>query len=332
MITPLLTWYLDHGFKLTKIHQVIEYVPKACFKVFGDKVSVARREGDADPDKAIIAETRKLTGNSGYGKTITNKTKHRDIKYCLESQAAEMVNKAQFRQLNMLTQEVYEVELAKKVIRYDLPLQIGFFVYQYAKLRMLEFYFDFMIKFIAPEDFQYIEMDTDSAYIALSKPTLEDCVKKGKCKEFYQEWNAWLPAEACDKHQQEWQETRIKKEIWHPQTCCKERRLFDKRTPGLFKVEWEGEGMVALCSKTYFGWGTKDKYSCKGLRKSVNFLNKEKYLEVLQKKQAGGGVNVGFQVHNNALYTYRQERDSLSYLYIKRKVCDDGVSTEPLLI
>ena len=30
----------------------------------------------------------------------------------------------------------------------NLPIQIGFFVYQYAKLRMLEFYYDFMDKFI----------------------------------------------------------------------------------------------------------------------------------------------------------------------------------------
>ncbi len=332
LITPLLKWYVDHGLKVTKIHQTLEFLPKACFKAFGNKVSSARRAGDVDVDQTIIADTMKLLGNSGYGKTITNKSKHRNIKFCLDEQASMLVNEPWFRQLNVLQENLYEVEMAKKVIQYDLPLHIGFFVYQYAKLRMLEFYFDFMMKFLAPEDFQYIEMDTDSAYIALSKPSLEECVREDKYVEFWQEWNQWFPAEACDLHQQVWQETKRKKEVWHPEKCCQQRTLFDKRTPGLFKVEWEGQGMVALCSKTYFGWGRKEKYSCKGLRKSANHLNKDKYLEVLQKKQAGGGVNVGFQVHKNALYTYRQERDSLSYLYIKRKVCDDGVSTEPLLI
>ena len=30
----------------------------------------------------------------------------------------------------------------------NLPIQIGYFILQYAKLRMLQFYYDFMLKFI----------------------------------------------------------------------------------------------------------------------------------------------------------------------------------------
>ena len=36
----------------------------------------ARRAGDADPETRV-AETRKLDGNSSYGKTVTNKETHR---------------------------------------------------------------------------------------------------------------------------------------------------------------------------------------------------------------------------------------------------------------
>ena len=50
---------------------VIEYEPSACFQKFGKLVSDARREGDQNPDKAILAETMKLIRNSSYGKTIT---------------------------------------------------------------------------------------------------------------------------------------------------------------------------------------------------------------------------------------------------------------------
>ena len=32
---------------------------------------------------------------------------------------------------------------------------------------------------------------------------------------------------------------------------------YDKRTPGLFKVEWEGLGIVSLCSKTYYCFGVR---------------------------------------------------------------------------
>jgi len=66
LATPLLKWYLEHGLVVTKVYQVIEYTPEACFKPFGDAVSNARRAGDVDSSKAIIAETMKLVSNSPF--------------------------------------------------------------------------------------------------------------------------------------------------------------------------------------------------------------------------------------------------------------------------
>ena len=48
-----------------------------------------------------------------------------------------------------------------------------FFVYQYAKLRMLQFYYDFLNKYLDRCDFQMCEMDTDSAYIAIAGESVE---------------------------------------------------------------------------------------------------------------------------------------------------------------
>jgi hypothetical protein len=31
VISPLLKWYVQHGLKVTKIHQVVEYTPATCF-------------------------------------------------------------------------------------------------------------------------------------------------------------------------------------------------------------------------------------------------------------------------------------------------------------
>ena len=76
LATPLLQWYLEHGLVVTKIYQVVQYWPEDCFKKFGEEVSQARRDGDADPAQTIIADMMKLLGNSAYGKTITNKDRH----------------------------------------------------------------------------------------------------------------------------------------------------------------------------------------------------------------------------------------------------------------
>ena len=77
LATPLLKWYLEHGLKVTKVYQVIEFTPKPCFKQFGDALSDARRAGDADPNKSIIADTMELVsfvfhlGKHGVGTIST---------------------------------------------------------------------------------------------------------------------------------------------------------------------------------------------------------------------------------------------------------------------
>ena len=62
LATPLLQWYLNHGLKVTKVYQVVQYKPIACFKQFGEEVMKARREGDADPSKKILSDSAKLIG------------------------------------------------------------------------------------------------------------------------------------------------------------------------------------------------------------------------------------------------------------------------------
>ena len=149
LATPLLRWYLAHGLVVDRVYQIVEYSPKPCFRDFGESVSTARRNGDVDPDKSIIADTMKLLGNSAYGKTVTNVDRHRDIKYCTEVGTSLLINNKRFRQLDVVAEDAYEVTSNKARVTYDLPLHIGFFVYQYAKLRMLEFYYDFVDRYVA---------------------------------------------------------------------------------------------------------------------------------------------------------------------------------------
>ena len=62
-------------------------------------------------------------------------------------------------------------------------MQIGFFVYQYAKLQ-LQFYFDFMDKHLDCSDFQYCEMDAYSVYIATVGASVESLVRPELKEEF----------------------------------------------------------------------------------------------------------------------------------------------------
>jgi hypothetical protein len=146
---------------------------------------------------------------------------------------------------------------------------------------------------------------------------------------------------------------------WFPNETTKELKAYNKRTPGLFKVEFEGNAIYALCSKLYFVEGIakpldpkkeeekakkkadpnyleddeeekKDKYSCKGIQKRQNEISKDRFHGVLFNDVKDKCVNKGFRVINNEMITYIQQKKGLSYYYDKRVVLPDGVSTVPL--
>ena len=47
----------------------------------------------------------------------------------------------------------------------NVPVSVGFSILQLAKLRMLEFYYDFIDCFVGRKDFQYFEMDIASTVL-----------------------------------------------------------------------------------------------------------------------------------------------------------------------
>ena len=357
--TPLLQWYLKHGLVVTKLYQVVEFQQQRCFREFVKEVSDARRHGDDDPDTGIIADTMKVIGNPVYGSLIVDKTKHSDVKYVQgENETCLKINDPLSRNLECLDQEeqFYEVEMAKRKISLDLPIQLGYFILQYAKLRMLEFYYDFMDSYVDRSDFEYCEMDTERAYMTISGSSLEDIIKPEMKAEYDLGLRGYctdMDIEADDQHHR------------FPRTCCSLHAKYYKRTPGLFKLEYQGDEMIVLCSKTYIvrkakviqpyscsinasrllkrakGWGLKRngrrsrlvqeyKFNSKGISKRHLTLPISKFRRVLKTHCAQSGCNRGFRVRNNAVFTYTQDRRGFSYLYCKRKVLDDEIHTEPL--
>ena len=66
----LLQWYLNRGLKITAVYRTINYMRKKIFNWFVQEVANNRRAGNADKEKALLAEVFKLLGNSAYGKFI----------------------------------------------------------------------------------------------------------------------------------------------------------------------------------------------------------------------------------------------------------------------
>ena len=99
-------------------------------------------------------------------------------------------------------------------------------------------------------------------------------------------------------------------------------------------MEWKGDLIIALCSKTYIALDEKQrmKISAKGINhaslRADNPL--QKFQKVLHTSQPESGTNKGFRALHGEVYTYAQKKQCLPYFYCKRYVHDDGIFTSTL--
>ena len=327
VITPLFNFYLELGLQCTKIYRFVEYSPRKCFNNFVQSVVDARREGDENPLSGVVAETIKLLGNSSYGYQIMDRSRHTITKYLNDEKTHKAINEPLFKRLNTVEKDLYEVELLKSTIEHREPIIVGFFILQYAKLRMLELYYNFFEKFCDVNKFEELEMDPDSLYLALAEENLYDCIQPDKRAA----WEKMRESDCRDSFKAD------AKSNFFPRRCCSIHKKHDKREPGLFEEEFRCTERLCLCSKTYCCYDNKSdkfKFSSKGLNKRVLEDSGDgplaKYRRVLDEVINLTSTNRGFRTINHMFATYEQTKKGLSYFYPKRQVQDDGIHAKPL--
>ena len=309
--SPLLKWYLNHGLQVTKIHKYISYTSGRPFKWFPEEVSVARRAADQDINKRQLGDTAKLKGNSFYGKMIENLEKHMNIKFTTDEELIDKIFRSPyFDDLEEISEGVFEVRQRKRQVTITRPYQCGIAVYQLAKLRMLEFYYDFVDKFCDRRDFEVIQMDTDSLYMVLSAEDFAEIIRPDLKELYKDEKPKWLVTDE-----------------------------YSKRVPGLFKPEFKGKRMIALTSKCYFADNGDSeagasqecipKFSCKGVSRRQNKMSWERYRNALF-GALDKVTNIGFRKKEHHIVTYEQTKLGLSAYYDKKIVHEDGIHTSCL--
>jgi hypothetical protein len=138
----------------------------------------------------------------------------------------------------------------------NLPIEIAFYVYANAKIRMLEFYYSFLLPNVGKDNFALCEMDTDSLYFAISGDSLVETVRANLSEEEYARFLAEKDNFLCNMDGS---------------------GVRDMFTPNLFKLEFEGSSMSGLNPKTHIAWDTDEggdvtrvKRSQKGLSHRLN--------------------------------------------------------------
>ena len=102
-----------------------------------------------------------LLGNSSYGYQIMDRSRHTITKYLNEEISQKAINEPLLKRLNAVEKDMYEVELLKSTIEHREPIIVGFFILQYARLRMWQLYYNLIDKFCDVNKVEELEMDTD---------------------------------------------------------------------------------------------------------------------------------------------------------------------------
>ena len=325
LASPYLKLLLEFGFQVHNISLCIEYRPHKVFRDLMLDYTNIRRESDSDPSRAILGQTAKLLGNSSYGSLLLAQNKFRSVSFVKgKKNASKKINNKRFCKMDTISaqDELYEIESLKSQIKFNMPVQLGFFVLNWAKVRILQFYYLFLKKFLKDGSFKPVLMDTDSVYICLADE-FEKCIKPSKMAEYQAQLHNFCTED----------EVEIAENQFFFRRCCPHHERYDERQCGRFHTEYRGHLTIALSAKCYFAENFDSgsvKYSCKGVQKRLIDKTGVDYKNTFKNQKHISKRNRGFFVRQNHVFTYEQERNALSLFYCKRVVAPGGSVTYAL--
>ena len=152
---------LDHGLKLIKVHQVIEFDQEAWLKEYINFNTELRKKATNDFEKDFF----KLMNNAVFGKTMENIRKHRDMKLVkTDKKRNKLVSEPNFHAMKLIDDNLAIIEMKKVKVKMNKPIYLGLSILDISKITMHEFWYDF-IKSKYGSSAKLCYMDTDSFII-----------------------------------------------------------------------------------------------------------------------------------------------------------------------
>ena len=161
-MNPLLLFYLKFGLVCKKIYRFVQYIARKCFDNLVQSAMDGRRQRDENSISSVVAGNMKLLAVTSYGYQFMDCSRQTVAMYLTNKKTNSAIDSKTFKQLNHITDQRYDVELVRPEIEHREPIIVGFFILQYAKQRMLELYWNFSKQFCDTDNYEELEMDTDS--------------------------------------------------------------------------------------------------------------------------------------------------------------------------
>ena len=295
---------LQHGLRLDRIHQAIEFDQSPWSKTYIDFNTELRTAATNDFEKDFF----KLMNNSVFGKTMENIRKHRNIKLVTtEEKYLHTVMKPNFKSGVLFGENLMGCEMGKIKVVMNKPVYLGQVILDLSKIVMYEFHYDYMIPKYGLEKLKLCYMDTDSLVYNI------------KTEDFYEDIADNVPAR------------------FDSSGYCPNQPLpvgLNKKVIGLMKNELGSKIMtefVALRPKLYSYKnldGSEDK-KCKGIKKCIvkKTLTFEDYKTYLFSDSSEYKSHLMFRSAKHEVHTIELNKVALNRDDDKRISRKDGIST-----
>ena len=308
--------YISLGLILKRVHRAISFHQRAWLRPYIQFNTEKRRNAKTDHEKNYF----KLLINSVYGKLLQDCRRFKNVRLITNGrQHAFYTSKPQFKQFQIISEDLVTVELIKPKVTLNSPIYCGLTVLDLSKHRMYDFHYNCIKKHF--KDAKLCFTDTDSMLYILKTNDLYNDLSKIKDQ---------LDLSKYPPH--------------HP--------LHDtshKDIPGFFKDETAGIPIIEFCglrAKCYsilledceetlakLGLSkpkdfSKQKLATAGIQQSAHKrLTHDKFVDILSNNSSEPITQYSINSKKHTLYTMKKTRTGLSALDIKRYILDDGVST-----
>ena len=149
---------LNHGLKLSQVHNVIEFRQNAWLKSYIDMNTELRKKAKNEFEKELF----KLMNNSVFGKTMEDVRNHRDIRVITtDKRKSILASELNYHSTKYISKDLLIMEMKKTEVRMNKPVYLGQAILDISKTLMHKFWYDY-IKPKYGDKARLCYMDTDS--------------------------------------------------------------------------------------------------------------------------------------------------------------------------
>ena len=294
--------YVDLGFKVSKVHRVLEFNQSPWLKQY----IAFNTEKRKNAKNAFEKEFFKLMNNSVFGKTMENIRKRVDVRLVTdEKKLLKLTSKPTYVSCKIFNENLVAVHKIKETITLNRPAYVGMSILDLSKTLMYDFHYK-CIKKNYGEKAMLLFTDTDSLTYEI---------------------------EANDVYRDFW----IDKDKFDNSDYPEGSPYFDKtnkKVIGKFKDETAGVPIcefVGLRSKmySYIKDNEKGGKTAKGIKKNVikNNITHKNYRDTLFNNKQMHHKMKTIRSENHQLGSYEINKVSLSCFDDKRYIHDDGITS-----